>query len=333
MYGNRGDGTFADVTQASGIGAHAGTAMGGVCADYDRDGDTDIFVCNDMTPNFLFENDGRGNFTETAWVAGTAFDVTGDAQGSMGVDCGDYDRDGWFDFMMTNYQDEMPVLYRNSGQGYFDDVSRTTGAGVAGLRDVTWGVALVDFDNDGDLDIFMATGHLEDNVSLKDDTIQYETRNILLLNTGDGGFVDVSSSSGDGMQLRRCSRGTAFADLDNDGDIDGVIVNSRREPTVLRNESPSKHHWLQLELRGRGASRDGVGAVVQVIAGDLVQIDEVRSGRGYQSHHGLRLHFGLGPKKHVDRIEVQWIGGTREVFRCDQVDCLLTLLQGAGTEP
>ncbi len=178
FYRNNGDGTFADVTAASGIGQYAGTGMGGVCADFDNDGDVDIFVCNDMTPNFLFQNNGDGTFTEVALFQGTAFDATGHAQGSMGVDCGDYDNDGWLDFMQTCYQGEMPVLFRNSGQGYFDDVSRVTGAFATAIRQVTWGVGFVDFDNDGDRDIFIATGHLEDNVALKDDTIQYETRAI-----------------------------------------------------------------------------------------------------------------------------------------------------------
>ncbi len=330
LYRNQGDGSFVDISRSSGIGGPSGTGMGAVCGDYDNDGDTDIFVCNDMTPNFLYQNDGKGQFTEVALFAGTAFDVTGKAQGSMGVDCGDYDNDGWFDFIMTNYQDEMPVLFRNSGKGYFDDVSRVTGAGAAGVRFVTWGVGFVDFDNDGDRDIFMATGHLEDNVSQKDDTIEYETRNILLLNQGNGTFVDVSAQSGAGMLLRRCSRGTGFDDLDNDGDIDVVILNARREPTVLRNDSATGNHWIQIRLVGITANRDAVGSRVTVTAGDLVQVDEVHSGRGYQSHHGMRLHFGLGQRERVDCVEVQWLGGVKEVFHCSDVDQLLTLVQGTG---
>lgn len=333
FYRNNGDGAFADATDSSGIGAHAGTGMGGVCGDYDGDGDTDIFVCNDMTPNFLFENDGSGVFTEVALFQGTAFDVTGRAQGSMGVDCGDYDNDGWLDFVQTCFQDEMPVLYRNSGHGYFDDVSRLTGVGAAAHRRVTWGVGLVDFDNDGHRDIFIATGHLEDNVALKDDTIQYETQNILLRNTGDGRFVDVSSRSGPGMLLKRCSRGAGFDDLDNDGDIDVVILNSRREPTILRNDSPRNHHWLQVRLIGTQASRDGVGARVKVTAGDLIQIDEVHSGRGYQGHSGMRLHFGLGRHDQIDRIDVDWIGGQSEAFYDVKVDQLVTLIEGTGQYP
>jgi len=332
FYHNEGDGTFVDASASSGIGAQAGTGMGAVCADYDNDGDTDIFVCNDMTPNFLFQNEGNGTFTEVALFQGTAYDATGQAQGSMGVDCADYDNDGWLDFMQTCYQDEVPVLYRNSGQGYFEDVSRLTGAGTSAVRKVTWGVGWVDFDNDGDRDVFMATGHLEDNIALKDDTVQYETQNILLLNMGDGKFTDVSSRSGDGMLLKRCSRGTGFDDLDNDGDVDVVVLNSRREPTVLRNDSPRGNHWLQLRLQGTQGNRDAVGARVKVTAGPLVQIDEVHSGRGYQGHHGTRLHFGLGQHAAVDQVEVRWPGGPVEIFRHLPVDQCASLLEGSGQQ-
>jgi hypothetical protein len=333
FYHNNGEGTFADASARSGIGAYAGTGMGAVCGDFDNDGDTDIFVCNDMGPNSLFQNDGSGNFTEVALFAGTAFDATGKAQGSMGVDCGDYDNDGWLDFMKTCFQDEVPVLYRNSGQGYFDDVSRLAFAGTTAVRKVTWGVGFVDFDNDGDRDIFMATGHLEDNIALKDDTVQYETQNILLQNMGNGKFTDVSSRSGDGMLVKRCSRGAGFDDLDNDGDIDVVVLNSRREPTILRNDSPRDNHWLQIRLLGTQANRDGVGTRVTVVAGDLVQIDEVHSGRGYQSHYGTRLHFGLGQHDQLDRVEVRWPGGATEVFFRLQVDRLVTLIEGSGAQP
>ena len=166
-----------------------------------------------------------------------------------------------------------------------------------------------------------------------DDTIQYETQNILLLNTGDGKFVDVSSRSGDGMLVKRSSRGAGFDDLDNDGDIDVVVLNSRREPTILRNDSPGGNHWLQIRLQGTQANRDAVGARVKVTAGDLVQIDEVHSGRGYQSHHGTRLHFGLGRHDRVDRVDIRWPGGEAEVFYRLQADRLVTLIQGTGQPP
>jgi hypothetical protein len=173
----------------------------------------------------------------------------------------------------------------------------------------------VDFDNDGDRDLFVACGHLLDNVDLFDDRTSYHAPNRLLMNTGRGTFVDVSNESGDGMAVQRSSRGVAFDDLDNDGDVDGVVLNSRTEPTILRNDSPNDHHWLLLRLSGTRSNRDGVGARVRLVADDLLLVDEVHSGRSYQSHFGTRLHFGLGERDRVDRIEVLWIGGGMDVLR------------------
>jgi hypothetical protein len=188
----------------------------------------------------------------------------------------------------------------------------------------------VDFDNDGDRDLFVANGHLQDNVEQYDDSTSYLARNVLLLNTGDGKFRDVSEQSGDGLQVKLSSRGAAFDDLDNDGDIDVVILNSRREPTLLRNDTPRGNHWLQLCLRGTKTNHDGVGARVQVTAGDLTLVDEVHSGRGYQSHWGTRLQFGLGKHDRVDRIEIRWIGGGRDVVRDQAGDRLLEIREGSS---
>ena len=330
LYRNNGDGTFTDVTESSGVGQHAGWGMGMVCADYDNDGDTDVFLANDVAENFLFQNDGTGKFEEVALMAGYAYDLHGDQHGSMGVDCGDYDNDGLLDFYVTSYQDQLATLYRNLGDGMFEDVTMLTGAGAGTLPHVTWGNSFVDFDNDGDRDIFVACGHLQDKVELYDDTKDYLARNILLMNTGDGKFIDISDKAGDGMEAKLSSRGAGFDDLDNDGDIDVVILNSRREPTILRNDSPSKGHWLQVRLRAVKTNRDGVGAHVKVIAGDLTLLDEVHSGRGYQSHYGIRLHFGLGKRDRIDRIEVRWIGGGVDVFEDMAADQLLTLVEGSS---
>jgi len=330
LYRNDGDGTFTDVSVESGIGQHAGSGMGIVCSDYDNDGDTDVFVLNDVSGNFMFENDGHGKFEEVGLMVGAAYNGVGDELGSMGIACGDYDNDGWFDFYMTSYQSELPVLYRNLGNRTLEDVTVATGAGAGAFPYVNWGTALVDFDNDADRDIFMACGHLQDNIDLVDDTSAYEVRNVLLENTGDGKFVDVSSISGDGMSVERSSRGVAFDDLDNDGDIDMVVLNSREESTVLRNRSAKGNHWIQVRLTGVIANRDGVGARVTVASGDLVQVDEVRSGRGYQSHWGTRLHFGLGEHDHIDRIEVRWIGGGVDVIDDVDADQLVTIIEGEG---
>ncbi|MEJ2703949.1 MAG: CRTAC1 family protein [Sedimentisphaerales bacterium] len=330
LYRNNGDGSFTDVSESSGVGQHAGWGMGIVCADYNNDGDTDVFIGNDVGENFLYDNDGTGKFEEIGLMAGTAYDLQGDEQGSMGVGCGDYDNDGFLDFYVTSYQGQLATLYRNLGNGMFEDVTLLTGAGAGTLPYVTWGNSFVDFDNDGDRDLFIACGHLQDNVEEFDDTTSYAARNILLMNTGDGKFTDVSDSSGDGMRVKLSSRGAGFDDLDNDGDVDVVILNSRREPTVLRNDSPSKGHWLQVRLRGTKTNRDGVGARVKVVSGDLTLIDEVHSGRGYQSHYGTRLYFGLGGHDKIDRIEVHWIGGGTEIFDDVATDQLITLTEGGS---
>lgn len=330
LYRNNGDGTFTDVSQSSGVAQHAGTGMGIVCADYDDDGDTDVFVLNDVHENFFFQNDGTGKFEEVGMLNGAAFNVYGDENASMGVDCGDYDNDGRLDFFMTAYQGEMPVLYHNMGGGLFNDVTQRTGAGDGLFPYVNWGTGLVDFDNDGDRDIFVANGHTEDNIELRDASTAYRVRNSLLMNTGNGRFENISDSSGDGLSPVHASRGAGFDDLDNDGDVDAVILNSREKPTVLRNESDGKNHWLELRLRGLTATRDAIGARVTVVAGDLSQIAEVHSGRGYQSHYGSRLHFGLGKRDQIDRIEVRWLGGNTDIWRGIGVDQLLTITQRAG---
>ncbi|MBW8039047.1 MAG: CRTAC1 family protein [Planctomycetes bacterium] len=332
IYRNNGDGTFTDVSKESGMSEHTGAGMGTVCSDFDNDGDTDIFVANDISAgNFLFENDGTGKFQEIALMAGVAYDLHGDEQGSMGVDAGDYDNDGLLDLYVTSYQGQSATLYRNLGNNMFEDVSRTTSAGAGTVSSVTWGTGFVDFDNDGDHDIFVACGHLLDNIELFDDRSTYLQTNVLLMNDGNGKFTDVSQMSGDGMKVRLSSRSAGFDDLDNDGDVDVVILNPRRGPTVLRNDSESKGHWLQLRLRGVKTNKGGVGARVKVVAGDLILIDEVHSGRGYQSHFGDRLHFGLGKRERVDRVEVQWIGGGLDVLTNVPIDKFLTITEGTGT--
>ena len=329
LYRNNGDGTFTDVSVASGVAAGKGTGMGTVCADYDDDGDTDIFVANDVAGNFLFQNDGTGKFKEVAVVAGVAYDLHGHEQASMGIDCGDYDNDGRLDFYQTSYALELATLFKNLGGGTLEDVTRKTRAGAGTYAYITWGTGLVDFDNDGDRDLFVACGDIQDNVNKWDDLRTYLARNIVLMNTGDGKFVNVSDRCGDGLAVKLSSRGAAFDDLDNDGDIDVVILNSRREPTILRNDSGGGNHWIQIRLKGTKTNRDGVGARVKVTAGDLPQVAEVHSGRSYQSHFGTRLHFGLGRRTRVDRIEVRWIGGGVDVFHGVAADRFVTITEGS----
>jgi hypothetical protein len=332
LFRNEGDGTFSDISRLSGIASIAGPSMGTVCGDFDDDGDTDVFVCNDGRANFLFQNDGQGRFDEVAVLSGLAYDLHGNENGSMGADCGDYDNDGRLDLFMTDYTAEMPVLYHNLGDGFFEDATSVARAGNSVFPHTNWGSGLVDFDNDGNRDLFIACGHFLDNIRSIDDRTAYDNRNVLLMNTGDARFTDVSDRCGDGLAVVASSRGVALDDLDNDGDVDAVVLNANAQSTVLRNDSETGHHWLQVRLVGVTGNRDGVGARVCITAGDLVQVAEVHSGRGYQSHFGNRLHFGLGPRNRIDRIEVRWTGGGTDVFEDVSPDQLTVLIQGAGDE-
>ena len=306
--------------------------MGVVCFDEEGDGDTDIFVLNDVAANFLFRNDGTGRFAEAGLEAGLAYDMIGQPNGSMGVDCGDVDNDGWLDLWMTSYQGERPVLYHNlAGQG-FEDVSSRTGAAAGSLPWVKWGCGIVDFDNDGRRDLFIACGHINDLVAQFDDTTAYRNHNVLLRNVG-GRFIDVSAAAGLHDIPRHAARGVACDDLDDDGDLDLLILNSREAPTLLKNldrERGGTTHWCQVRLRGRQGNRDGVGARVVLHAGDETFVDEVHAGRGYQGHFGTRLHFGLGNRAIIDRIEVRWIGGGSETFTAIPIDRLIELTEGSG---
>jgi len=305
LYRNNGDGTFTDISLESGIARHAGYCMGLVCSDYDSDGDADILVGNDTGANFVFQNEGTGKFEEVGLLSGFAYDGSGNPQGTMGVDCADFDNDGLFDVHVTSYENELATLYKNLG-GFFEDVTRSTGAGMGTLAPVKWGNGLVDLDNDGDRDIFIACGYLNVNIDRISNVAGLLGKNRLLVNTGNGKFTDVTDHSGDGMDVELSGRGAGFDDLDNDGDLDVVILNSRAKPTLLRNDSPNDHHWIDLELKGKSTNRDAVGVRVEVVTGDLTQVDEVRSGRGYQSHFGTRLHFGLAGRKRIDKIRVYW---------------------------
>jgi hypothetical protein len=330
LFRNRGDGTFEDHSKASGVGSRPGPGMGAVCGDYDNDGAQDIFVANDISPNFCFHNDGSGKFTEVGALNGLAFNVDGMVRGSMGIDCADYDHDGRFDFFVTTFRHELPVLYHNLGNDIFRDETAKVAQAQRCYNNSKWGCGFADFDNDGHKDIFVGVGHLQVNIEKFDDTGSYEATPMLLRNNGAGRFEDVTDASGDGLKVMCVARGVALEDLDNDGRIDVVISNSRRPPVVLRNESPTTNHWLGLKLRGTTVNRDAVGARVHVTAGELVQYDEVRSGRGYQSHFGTRLHFGLGPHQRAARIEVRWPGGHTEQWTDLAADQIHILTEGEG---
>ena len=330
FYQNNGNGTFTDFSQESGIATLKGAGMGVIACDLDNDRDTDIIVGNDLRPDFALINDGHGVFKDDGALLGLAYDAFGNVQGSMGVECVDWNHDGWMDVYITPYHRQIPTLFQNNKGSFFEDVARQTGAGKDTFADVKWGVGIIDFDNDTHRDIFIACGHLIDNVEKIDSSLRYAAPNILLRNTGEGKFANISEQCGDGLLPKQSSRGAAFDDLDNDGDIDAIILNARSAPTVIRNDSASGNHWIQIQLEGTQSNRDGIGARVTVRTGELFQIDEIHSGRSYQSDFGKRLHFGLGKQTFIDEIKVEWIGGEVDTVHQIQADQLCVIKEGQG---
>ena len=307
FYRNNGDGTFTDVSERSGVGATDGKGLGVVCGDIDNDGDIDIFVANDTTPNFLYRNERNSvKMTEDALFAGVALSEEGRAYSGMGANLGDFDNDGYLDIVITNFQDQTNSLYRNAQGRFFTEMSFAKGIGERSLPYLAWGVDFSDFNNDGWLDLFVANGHLDDNIAEIDPIGTYAQPNQLFLSDRGVNFTENPDAA---IAQRKVSRGTAFGDIDNDGDIDIVISNLKDTPTVLRNDGVNASQWLGIKLIGTHCNRDAIGARVTVVSEGLTQMREVKSGSGYLSQNDLRLHFGLGAAMSVDTLTVRWLCG------------------------
>jgi enediyne biosynthesis protein E4 len=330
LFRNEGDGTFTDVSVQSGIAKLASTTMGVVAFDVDDDGDCDIVVANDQLPNSLLINNSQGEFTDEGLLSGIAFDRSGKANGNMGIEAADVDGDGLIDLFSTTYQDEMPVLYKNLGNGLFADSTNVAKIDPSLYPHVNWGCGLVDFDNDADNDIYIACGHFMDNIQYIDDRTAVKVRNYLLQNDGRGRFTNVTSRSGSGMNIVESSRGAAFDDLDNDGDIDVVVVNANGHPSILRNDLSSQNPWIEIQLIGTQSNRYGIGAKVNAVSQKRTQVRIVAAGRGYQSHYGTQLHFGFGEQQ-LDRVHVRWAEGAAEEFIVSTNLQRVVLVEGQGT--
>jgi len=331
LYHNNGDGTFTDVTQEAGICHEDGKGMGVVFGDYDNNGFVDCYIGNDAGENYLYHNNGDGAFTDVGWMAGVEADENGSVQGTMGVDFGDYDNDGWFDIVALNYQKQPNAVYHNDGDGFFSDVSFIAGMGYS-IPYLSWGTDFFDVDNDGDKDIFIASGHLQDQVEKYDDTTTYAQYNQLLINSnGKGVFVvDKSAEADNGLQILKVSRGFATGDYDNDGDLDLLISNANDTPDLLRNDGGNQGNWILIRTIGSKSNRAGIGARIKIRAGGLIQIDEVRSGSGYISQNDLRLHFGFGARKNIDVIEVRWPSGVVDTIQNIATNQMITIKEGHG---
>ena len=323
LYHNNGDGTFIDVTQTA-MQNEAGKGLGVVWGDYDNDGDSDILVANDTTPNFLYRNNGDGTFDDIGLFAGIALSIEGRAYSGMGTNFGDFNNDGYLDIVVTNFQDQTNSLYYNEQNGFFREVSFEKGVGDKSLPYLAWGVDFADFNNDGWLDLFVANGHLDDNIAEIDPVGTYAQRNQVFLNNRGISFSELLDKE---LSTLKVSRGAAFGDIDNDGDVDIVISNLNDRPTILRNETSSGNHWLIIKLVGTHGNRNGIGSRVKVIVGEQVQIREVKSGSGYLSQNDMRLHFGLGDVASVDRVEVKWTNGRVETFEQVKADQILVLTE------
>jgi len=332
LFRNNGDGTFTDISKASGIASVAGPGMGLVVCDYDDDGDSDIFVCCDYAANQLFRNDGQGHFEEVALISGTAYDNVGNTSGSMGVDVGDYNLDGKLDFYMTTFSGELSTLYENLGGGLFQVMSGPSGASASTSPHVKWGTTFADFDHDTDDDLFVANGHFWANARNVDDRTAVKVPNAYLENNGKGLYTDVSNQSGTGMAVMESSKGAAFDDLDNDGDLDVVILNANAKPTILRNELKTARPSVQISLVGTDSNRDGVGARITLETNTTTQQAEVRRGRGYQSSYGDRTHFGLGDNLTIHIIEISWPSGTKDRIENPPVSKFLKITEGGTIE-
>ena len=309
LYRNEGQGRFANISPQTGVDKQAYPTLGVVFGDYDQDGDQDIYVANDTEPNQLWRNDGGWRLSEVATLAGVAYSEDGRAQAGMGVDFGDYDNDGDLDLYVTNFSDDVNTLYRNQANGTFVDATAVSGLEGTARPYLGWSTALFDADNDGWLDLFVANGHVYPQLEEHPSVLRYPQRNLFYYNQ-EGVFRPVDA--GPGMEVEKVSRGAAFADYDNDGDVDVLVMNLNDTPTLLRNEGGNTNNWLGLQLVGITSNRDAIGARVRVQAGDLALVREVRRGYGYQSQHDVRLLFGLGSRQQVERVEILWPSGRRQ---------------------
>ena len=313
LYRNNGDGTFSDVSAVSGIAApDRNYSLGVVTGDFNGDGKTDIYVACDRTPSILYINRGDGTFRDEALLRGAALDDNGNSLSGMGVAAADFDGNGWPGIFRSNFSDERETLYRNRGAGEFDDATVAASLGH-NTRFVGWGCGFFDFDNDGWSDLLLVNGHVFPEVERLHSDIHYRERAILYRNLGNGKFADVSESAGPGILERHSSRGAAFADYDNDGAVEAVVNNQNETPSLLRQAAKPSGNWILLRLVGVRSNRSAIGARVRLSAGGRTQTGEVRGGGSYLSQNDLRLHFGLGRATLVDRIDILWPSGLRQV--------------------
>lgn len=325
LFHNEGDGTFTDVSRKAGVADPDGYyGLGVICSDFDGDGLVDIYVANDSTPNFLYHNNGDSTFKDVGFSSGTAVNENGSEQGSMGVTLGDYDHDGKLDLFITNFDDDYNTLYHNDGRGSFTDLSYAAKVAAASLPYVGWGTNFFDYDNDGWVDLLVVNGHVYPQLPT------YKQRNLLHHNNRDRTFTEVGADMGMPFTEKRTGRGAAFGDIDNDGDVDFIINNLDGAPQLLRNDGGNSNNSVLVKMIGTKSNRDGIGARVTIVSGDLSQIEEVYSGGSYISQNDLRLHFGFETRTKIDSLEVRWPSGMVDKIPGTSANKLLTIKEGQG---
>jgi hypothetical protein len=331
LYHNNGDGTFSDVSEKSGVSKCKGSyCMTTAAADFDNDGWPDIYVACDSTPSFLLKNNHNGTFTDVGLESGVALNEDGMEQAGMGLGIGDYNLDGKLDILKTHFADDTAVLYRNDGKGNFEDVTNSVGLGVE-TRFISWGAGMFDLDNDGNPDLFWATGSVYPEIEKVLPNYPFKSPRILFRNLGNGKFEELTGTGQGGPALTQnhASRGAAFGDFDNDGDIDVLILNLNEPPSLLRNDVAGKNHWIKIKLIGTKSNRSAIGAQIVARYAGKMQVQEVLSQASFYSANDLRLHFGLGAADKVD-LEIRWPNGAVEKIPGAPVDRFLTVKEGAG---
>lgn len=330
LYHGNGDGTFTDVSEKAGIRKTNGTyGLGVLVADFDNDGWPDVYVANDSAPAALYQNNKNGTFTDVGTEAGCAFSIDGKPQAGMGVSAGDFDRDGWLDIFKTNFSGDTSTLYHNIGKGVFDDVTFPAGVGLT-TRWLGWGCGFLDADNNGWLDIFLVNGHVYPEVERLTTEAGYAQRKILYRNLENGRFEDVSDKVGNAVTGPSPSRGCAFGDYDNDGDIDILINPVNAVPELLRCDSTNQNNWITIKAVGVKSNRDGIGARIKCVTDDGAQIDEVRSGGSYYSQNDLRVHFGLGKSRKAKTLEIRWPSGQTTTVNDVAANQIIVVKEGTG---
>jgi len=329
LYHNNGDGTFTDVTAKAGLSFEKpGYGLTAVAADFDGDGWPDILLACDSTPSLFLKNNHDGTFTEQGLERGVALNEDGQEQAGMGLGVGDFNTDGYLDIFKTHFVDDTPGLYQNNGKGYFRDVTARSGLGVE-TRFVCWGAGIADLDNDGSPDLFYATGMIFPEVERQLPQYPNDTPSVVFRNLGGGKFEEMVDGAGPGISERHCSRGVAFGDFDNDGDLDILIVNLNEPPSLLRNDSADNHHWLKVLLIGKTSNRSAIGAQVIATYGGRKQAQAVLAQSSYLSVNDRRLHYGLGEAVSADLL-IQWPNGNHENVAGVAADELVVIQEGSG---